>query len=747
MAVQFITLDGSTAFGAFGSNFTWSGGSINRVSIGLETATEDNTLNVTLTGPVWRVPHFTTFNDSAFAFNVTVSDSNDGIVRRLDRLSLADGDGDHLVTLFSTRVRYIEGGGGGNVTLNLGSQGVRHIGLWEAASTQLTLGSGNVDAIFLGSGTNVVNGGSGFVHFIEFGQGTNTFTGGSGHIATLRAFGENTITLNAGADFILFGAGDTTINLNSGYVGSITGYSEDFSTSSITVGEGAAVRGIGLTIGQDTVVVRGHVESMQLDGNDDFLTVFATGRVETANLGDGNNVVTVNGGEINSLLMYQGNDRVTINSGRIDSLLDGGGNNVITLGNEFVGFVYTGEGNDTVTGGSGGAGTFQLGGGNNTVTIGTGFVNFVSTANGIDRITVGSGEAGAVRLHGGNDIVSAVNGRIDYLDTGDGNDSVTLGFGGARFITLGSGDDTLSLAPFQFGIEVQGGSGIDTVDLTRFNTDLWASLDTSEWQNIGAPPGTGPTAFGYLAMIEIENLTGSTGNDSLTGSFDNNLLIGGSGNDTLTGLDGNDTLTGGIGDDVLVGGLGDDSLVGGSGTDTIVFVGTAAARVNLFSGGPQDTGHGIDTILQVENVTGGAGHDRIRGNGQANVLRGGSGNDQLNGDLGNDTLFGGPGRDSFVFTTAPGATNLDTIGDFDPVFDTIRIDNAVFAGLPNGVLAAAAFASNPAGQATTAAHRIIYDVDSGELYFDADGNGAGARVQFAQLASGLAMTFADILVI
>jgi len=727
MATQNITLDGSTAFGAFGSNFTWSGGSINRVSIGLESATEENTLNVTLTGPLWRVPHFTTFNDSAFAFNVTVSDSNDGIVRRLDRLSLADGEGDHLVTLFSTRVRYIEGGGGGNVTLNLGSQGVRHIGLWEAASTQITLGSGNVDAIFLGSGTNAVNGGSGFVHFIEFGEGTNTFTGGSGRFATFRAFGTNTLTFNEGADTILFGSGPTTITLNNGFVGSITGYADATGTSSILVGQNAFVRAIGLSGGEDTLRLTG-------------------GGVASANLGSGKNTVTLNGGVINSLIMYEGNDRVTINSGRIDSLLAGGGNNVITLGNEFVGYVSTGDGNDTVTGGSGGAGTFQLGGGNNTVTIGTGFVNFIDTANGIDRITVGSGGAGTVRLHGGNDIVNAVNGRINYLDTGDGNDSVTLGFGGARFVTLGDGDDTLSLAPFQFGIEVQGGDGTDTVDLSRFNTDLWVSLDTSEWQNIGAPPGTGPNAFGYLAMIDIENLTGSTGNDSLTGSWDANLLIGGNGNDTLVGLDGNDTLIGGGGNDVLIGGAGDDSIVGGTGNDTVVFTGTAPVTLNLNNTAPQNTGHGQDKIVQVENVTGAGGNDRIRGSHQANVLRGEGGNDQLNGDLGNDTLYGGEGSDIFIFATALGPSNIDTIADFDPVFDIIRLEDSVFAGLTPGALAAAAFRAHPSGQAATAAHRIIYDSDGGQLYFDADGNGAGARVQFAQLTPGLALTAADFIV-
>ena len=35
------------------------------------------------------------------------------------------------------------------------------------------------------------------------------------------------------------------------------------------------------------------------------------------------------------------------------------------------------------------------------------------------------------------------------------------------------------------------------------------------------------------------------------------------------------------------------------------------------------------------------------------------------------------------------------------------------------------------------------NTDSGALFFDADGSGAGARVQFATLGTGLALTAAD----
>ena len=73
----------------------------------------------------------------------------------------------------------------------------------------------------------------------------------------------------------------------------------------------------------------------------------------------------------------------------------------------------------------------------------------------------------------------------------------------------------------------------------------------------------------------------------------------------------------------------------------------------------------------------------------------------------------------------------------------------MFAGLAAGALAAAAFATNLTGLATTTLQRIIYESDTGDLWFDADGSGAGAtRVRFADLAGGLAgMTQSEFTVI
>ncbi len=101
-----------------------------------------------------------------------------------------------------------------------------------------------------------------------------------------------------------------------------------------------------------------------------------------------------------------------------------------------------------------------------------------------------------------------------------------------------------------------------------------------------------------------------------------------------------------------------------------------------------------------------------------------------------------------MFNTAlNAATNVDTIADYNVAADTIRLDDAIFTTLALGTLAASAFVANASGAATTAAHRIIYETDTGILRYDADGSTGSAGIQFATLAAGLALTNADFLVV
>jgi len=60
-------------------------------------------------------------------------------------------------------------------------------------------------------------------------------------------------------------------------------------------------------------------------------------------------------------------------------------------------------------------------------------------------------------------------------------------------------------------------------------------------------------------------------------------------------------------------------------------------------------------------------------------------------------------------------------------------------------LASAAFWVGSA--AHDSSDRIVYNSANGALYYDADGSGAGAAVPFANLSTGLSLTYAQFTVI
>jgi serralysin len=159
------------------------------------------------------------------------------------------------------------------------------------------------------------------------------------------------------------------------------------------------------------------------------------------------------------------------------------------------------------------------------------------------------------------------------------------------------------------------------------------------------------------------------------------------------------------------------------------------------------TAHLENLILTGDAAINGAGNalnNVITGNSGANTLFGLDGADTLDGGLGADTLQGGAHADTYVFSTALGAGNVDTMVGFNVADDTIALSNAIFTGLAAGALDAGAFHIGAA--AADADDRIIYNSATGALYFDVDGDGAGAAVQFASLSAGLALTSSDFIV-
>ena len=173
---------------------------------------------------------------------------------------------------------------------------------------------------------------------------------------------------------------------------------------------------------------------------------------------------------------------------------------------------------------------------------------------------------------------------------------------------------------------------------------------------------------------------------------------------TFNGTEGNDTLIGGAAVDDLHGFGGNDFLQGGDGADVVL---------------------------------GDAGNDSMSGN---------AGNDWVRGGTGNDQVTGGGGQDSFAFADF-GSANADTVTDFGSNWDNFQLDRAAFTALGN----TGRFVSGDVRFfAGTAAHdaddRIIYNQTTGQLWYDADGNGAGAAQLIATLSNRAAVTATDIYV-
>ena len=115
--------------------------------------------------------------------------------------------------------------------------------------------------------------------------------------------------------------------------------------------------------------------------------------------------------------------------------------------------------------------------------------------------------------------------------------------------------------------------------------------------------------------------------------------------DVVTGGSGDDVLTSGGGDDTFVGGGGNDTLTGGAGKDTADYTNAASGVVaGLNTGTADDDGDGgVDTLIEIENLTGSAFNDTLTGAAGENALSGGGGYDVLVGLGGNDALYGGTG--------------------------------------------------------------------------------------------------------
>lgn len=449
---------------------------------------------------------------------------------------------------------------------------------------------------------------------------------------------------------------------------------------------------------------------------------------------------------------------VGLNGAGGPDIITGGDGQDLINGNDAADTLNGNDGDDTVNGGTGGdtitgdAGNDTLNGDDGADTITGGLGNDPMTGGAGNDTFLASAESMAFPSTDGDDQIDGGEG-VDEADYSARQSQVTLDADGVspsgsvfendviqgtvESLTGGSaGGDLLRIAANAPSGVIDGGPETfvrndpsdgdgDTVDFGNNRTTA-ITVDIDGQGDDGTQAGSGPPAtVAELVNVlpTVENVTGTTANDSLTGSERDNVLTGGDGNDSLTGLAGEDTLVGGAGNDTQVGGdgndscdqggataEGNDSCDGGAGVDTVDYSArTQNVIVNQTDGdGPGGASDGqageSDTVFaNVENIFTGSGADTVTGSGVdndirtnagtdlinagdgADVLRGGADNDQVNGQGGNDTVVetdptpgGNDANGADVLTGGAGDNIIDYSGRFDGI--DLTLDGAANDG-------------------------------------------------------------------
>jgi Ca2+-binding RTX toxin-like protein len=582
---------------------------------------------------------------------------------------------------------------------------------------------------------------------ITFSPGQDIGSVGFGETATVFNLGDfnpnDMVTGTANAGLFFFIPGDLVLSLT-GYP-TITGFA--------LVNATASGGSLDLTIGQDfydanaatagklTVQGNGSVVTLNAGGLDAAASVtlisvsagndVLTGGAGGDNLDGGAGADHLNGGDGFDIARYDNaigvvaNLQTGINTGEAegdvyssieglsgslfaDTLTGDGGANVLygESGNDVL---AGGAGDDTLIGDSGrsgdndndvlvgGAGADHLYGGfpGGPSDIGIDTADYSGSLAGVTvDLSLGTGVGGDAEGDTLSSIEYLVGSALaDHLTGGAGVNGL---FGGAGDDTLrgGAGSDTLDGGDGSDFANYQGSSAAVTIDLrTGAASGGDAAVDTlTSIENLyGSSHDDSLTGDAGRNIIGGElgddTLVGNGGDDSLSGEGGADSLDGGDGNDRLVGGDGVDTIHGGIGkdsvdagtgndtifgqegDDAIVGGDGDDqiagddgndiieggagadAIAGGAGIDTASYAGSqAGVTVNLATGAASGGEAQGDTFSGIEQVLGSGSNDTLTGDGGANTLWGLAGDDVLTGGGGGDVLKGGAGNDSFVYT-------------------------------------------------------------------------------------------------
>jgi serralysin len=390
------------------------------------------------------------------------------------------------------------------------------------------------------------------------------------------------------------------------------------------------------------------------------------------------------------------------------------------IGSAFADNIIGTAGNDMI---EGGAGDDILNGGLGTDTVSYASSTFGVTVHLDNPTSQNTVQQGMDTIIGFENIIGSNSHDSLWGDAGnnviegrDGFDTIVSG-GGINVLIGGAGGDTyFAQGSFDTVTEAIGG-GYDVV-LAQTNFALGAGSE--------------------VEALAVNTAAGIT----LGGNEFGQTLTGGSGDDTLNAGGGNDLLISGAGTNILAGGANDDIYYAQGINDVVTELAGGGFDVVLAGGNLTLASNSEVEVIAVNTATG----VTIVGSNITQTIQGGAGNDRFIGGLGNDTLTGSGGADTFVLRNT--FVDRDFITDFTSGSDKIEISAALFGGgLSAGGLTAAQFLSGAgAVAATTAAQRFIYNSSTGNLYFDADGNGAGASVIIANLSNVGTLTASDFII-
>lgn len=419
-----------------------------------------------------------------------------------------------------------------------------------SSSASYTL-SANIENLTL-TGTAVLSGtGNDLNNVITGNSNDNVIDGGLGNDTMIGGLGNDTYKVDSVGDVIVENANEGTgDSVNS----SIT-YTLGTTLERLTLTGAAAINGTGNALDN---ILYGNTANNILNGGDGADQLNGFQGIDTLIGGAGDDTyVVADTGDVITENTNEGYDRVwseaanyTLSANIEDLWLSGAGINATgnALNNSIIGTSAA----NTLTGGAGND-TLDGGLGIDSLVGGLGDDIYYVDVTG-DRITENANE-------GTDTVYSAVtytlSGNIENLilsgvasvnGTGDSGNNVITGNQGVNLLTGNAGNDSLygglSNDTLQGGDGndwLDGGRGTDSIDGgLGVDTLSYAGSLTGVSVNFGNGAFTGGDAVNDV-VTNVENLFGSSFNDSLTGNTLANAISGGSGVDTMAGGTGADS--------------------------------------------------------------------------------------------------------------------------------------------------------------------------------------------------------------